>query len=252
MQSQYFQSHIIGWYHNLNVICMGISMIAKEKEWNLAYQDGGNIVFYPCEEYIRYVSKYIKKRTGINEFQKIRTMNRCLDIGCGMGRHINWLDDMGFEVDGIELSEVAVGKAKEWFDYLGKSHLKNHIKCGSILDVPFENKIFDFAISVSVLDSMDFEIAQKGIIEVARLIRGGGYFMFDVIMNQDMTETEEIVQTKLEHGTIQSYFSINKITKMLNGFFDILETKIIDMRDENLNFCNRRAYIISERTKKAI
>lgn len=252
MQLQHSQPYVNGQYHRFNVICMGIGMITKVKEWNLAYQDGGNIVFYPCEEYIRYVSKYIKKRTGINEFQEIKPMNTCLDIGCGMGRHLNWLDDMGFEVEGIELSEVAVDKAKEWFGHLGKNHLKDHILCGSILDMPFKNKIFDFAISVSVLDSMDFEIAQKGIIEAARVILGGGYFIFDVIMNQDMTETEEIVQTKLEHGTIQSYFSIDKISRMLNGFFNILEVKIIDIRDENLNFCNRRAYIISERTNKAI
>jgi hypothetical protein len=38
------------------------------QEWDSAYQNKDNFVFYPHEEIIRFVSKFIRKRTGRNEF----------------------------------------------------------------------------------------------------------------------------------------------------------------------------------------
>lgn len=37
-------------------------------EWNSSYENRDNFVFYPHEEIIRFVSKYIRKRVGLDEF----------------------------------------------------------------------------------------------------------------------------------------------------------------------------------------
>jgi hypothetical protein len=39
--------------------------------WNVAYNRGGNICFYPHEEVIRFVNKYVRKREGISQFKNV-------------------------------------------------------------------------------------------------------------------------------------------------------------------------------------
>jgi len=44
-------------------------MLKNDQEaWEESYRRGDNFVFYPHEEVIRFVSKYIRKRVGLNEF----------------------------------------------------------------------------------------------------------------------------------------------------------------------------------------
>ena len=72
----------------------------KQAEWNNSYLGGGNMCFYPHEEIIRFVNKYIRKRDGIHEFHNVMDlpdeewMNfKSLDLGCGIGRHVKFLDE---------------------------------------------------------------------------------------------------------------------------------------------------------------
>lgn len=109
-------------------------MDQKENEWNEAYQEGGNICFYPHEEIIRFLAKFVKKRTGIDTYAVIRNFRKAIDIGCGMGRHVNYLDDMGFDAYGIDLSETAISYGKNWFDSIQKSRIRDHLIVGSVLE----------------------------------------------------------------------------------------------------------------------
>lgn len=87
----------------------------ETKAWNEAYDRGGNIVFYPHEEIIRFVNRYVKKRAGIKEFIPIMDMLSeqeyqfaSLDLGCGIGRHVKFLDEFGLNPYGIDLSGTAI------------------------------------------------------------------------------------------------------------------------------------------------
>lgn len=89
-------------------------------EWNAAYDRGGNITFYPHEEIIRFVNKYVRKREGIQEFRNVMDLPedewdqfKSLDLGCGIGRHVKFLDEFGLEPYGIDLSETAVSIGKD-------------------------------------------------------------------------------------------------------------------------------------------
>lgn len=56
-------------------------MDLKKDNWNNSYKNRDNFIFYPHEEIIRFVSKYIRKRIGIDEFMDLNSMNKCLDLG---------------------------------------------------------------------------------------------------------------------------------------------------------------------------
>ena len=69
---------------------------------------------------------------------------RALDIGCGTGELLRQLAERGFEVTGIDLSEVAISKAKQYpGTYVAGDFMKVDFK--DKYDVIFINKVLAFA-----------------------------------------------------------------------------------------------------------
>jgi SAM-dependent methyltransferase len=223
-------------------------MDLKRIEWNESYEHKDNVLFYPHEEIIRFISKNIRKRIEFNKFLDIRpNFKKVLDLGCGMGRHVFYLDEMGFEAFGIDLSTVAIKKAKEISKLIGKTDLANNFTVGDITDMTFDSDMFDFVVSHGVLDSMHFSIALLAMKETARVLRPGGLFYFDLIMDSEFSDAEVIVNTKHEFGTVQSYFNNDKISKLLGNKFNIVDFSIIERHEKDMELIDRRAHLVCER-----
>lgn len=206
----------------------------QQKKWDDSYRNRDNFLFYPHEEIIRFVSKYIRKRVGLNELLEICSTKtpKLLDLGCGIGRHIIYASKMGIEAYGIDLSEFAIQKAIEWAEAEGVPKPKERIKQGDIRNLPWADGYFDFVVSHGVLDSMNFEIAKGAIKEVARVLKESGLFYCDLISGDDSFHAreyagEEFVETQHEQGTVQSYFNFSKIKHLIKGYFEIEECVLI-------------------------
>lgn len=203
----------------------------KSKEWDESYKNKNNFLFYPEYEVIKFVAKYIKRREGIESYRVIRSgCNKCLDLGCGIGRHVFFLDDYGFEAYGIDLSAEAIHFAKENCCYQNREDLVNHFTVGSITDMPYADSTFDFIISHGVLDSMNFSIAEQAIEESSRVLKKDGLFYLNLIAPNGMeypTEFASEVEVKDAHeqGTIQSYFNWSKILKLIGDKFTISDAQ---------------------------
>lgn len=210
-------------------------MSLKTEEWDSSYRNRDNFVFFPHEEIIRFTSKYIRKKIGINEFLDIHrcpSIPRVLDLGCGIGRHVIFLNNYGLDAWGIDLSGVAIEHAGKLFVHEGQTHLAEKLVRGSITDMPFADNFFDFVVSHGVLDSMPFEVAREAMEETARCLNPGGMFYLDVISSDDSRHRsgfcgEEIVDTGHEHGTVQSYFNREKIGILIGDSFDMVEGALI-------------------------
>lgn len=74
-------------------------MALEDKErWDEKYQNN------PMpDEPIKLISDYAKLATG----------NQALDIACGMGRHSKYLTSLGFEVDALDISSVAIEQLQD-------------------------------------------------------------------------------------------------------------------------------------------
>jgi len=224
----------------------------KKGEWNNSYKNKDNFVFYPHEEIIRFISKYIRKRICINQFKDITNMTKGLDLGCGIGRHVMYLDDMNFEAYGIDLSDEAINLAKEWCEKLGKHELKNRLVVGTVTNMPYEDNFFDFVISHGVLDSMTFDIAKEAIEDTCRVMKKEGLLYFDVVSGCDYEhyreyDGEEIVETEHENGTIQSYFNWNKINLLIGDKFKIKECFLIQRESIISKAKNSRYHIVAQK-----
>ncbi|HEY8101587.1 MAG TPA: class I SAM-dependent methyltransferase [Burkholderiaceae bacterium] len=217
-----------------------MTIATKKNEWDQSYDNRDNYVFYPHEEVIRFVSKFIRKRIGLNEFRDVSPEikdKRVLDLGCGIGRHVIYCQDMGLEAYGIDLSDVAVDLARKWGQQNGLHEPEQRIRQGDVRHLPWDKGFFRYAVSHGVLDSMPFEIARAACVELARVMPVGGLFYCDLISGDDSKHArefsgEEIVNTAHEHGTIQLYFNLAKIQSMIEGVFEIDECNLV--RRENI------------------
>jgi SAM-dependent methyltransferase len=207
----------------------------QSKEWDKAYKKGDNFLFYPHEEIIRFVSRHIRKRRNIAEFEDVfesPVPARILDVGCGIGRHVKFLDEYKLDAYGIDLSPHAIAEAARLFELQGLSHLKERVGVAGVDNIDFSDGFFDFAISHGVFDSMHFDVAQAGMKEMQRILKPGGMMYLDLISGDDSAhdssfDGEEIVQADHEEGTIQSYFSVKKIEQMIGDGFAIVELDLI-------------------------
>ena len=202
----------------------------RQDQWESSYKNQDNFMFYPDDEVIRFVSKYIRKKIGPSEFvdlSQTATTDRILDLGCGIGRHVIFLSEMGLDGYGIDLSKTAVQTAVKRAPHLGKKIIH-----GDAIRLPWDDKYFQFAISHGTLDSMTFPMAQNVCLELSRVMVPGGLYYCDLISGDDSFHAreyhgEETVNTRHEQGTIQSYFNIEKINKMIGDLFFIEECLLI-------------------------
>jgi len=138
-----------------------------------------------------------------------------LDYGCGIGRMTMLMHEFNIDSYGVDISNNAIQKAKELFPVLEKNF--SVIK-GQVL--PFEDSYFDISICESVIDSMHYEVAINVMKELERVTNR--LVFISLISGDDSNHYrefngEEIVKTKHEKGTVQSWFNWAKIKRLISS-----------------------------------
>ena len=68
---------------------------------------------------------------------------RALDLACGEGRNALWLAGLGWDVVGVDFSEVAIARARE---YAGRERFEIEYVCADLLDYEPEPNAFDLVL----------------------------------------------------------------------------------------------------------
>jgi len=208
-------------------------------KWDDSYRQGDNIVFAPHEEVVRFVSKYIRKRIGLDQMTDViaPTANqRLLDLGCGIGRHVIFGHQMGLEAYGIDLSAVAVDIARTWAARERIPDPAQRVQQGDVRALPWPDGFFGLVISHGVLDSMPYDVARAACVDLARVMAPGALFYCDLVSGDDSAHApgfagEETVETAHEHGTVQLYFNAPLIDRLREGLFELVECVLITRAD---------------------
>ena len=149
------------------------------------------------------------------EYLKLKKGSKLIDIGCGKGRHANYLNSLGFNVVGIDLSpnNIAAAKKNE------KSNL--HFVVQDMRKVYLEDK---FDIAINLFTSFGYfnndTDEQAAINAMAKNLKSEGILVIDfmnvkkVITNLVMSEQKSInnvvfdIQKKVENNYIIKNISI--------------------------------------------
>ena len=210
-----------------------------KEEWENSFKNRDNFIFYPDEDVIRFVSKYIRKRVGLDEFEnKLDNLSdiKLLDLGCGIGPNLFFCKEMGVDTYGVDLSLNAINYLLKIAKEKNIDISENKVIQSDVSMLPFKDEFFEFVIARSVLDSVDANTAKKGFLEVARVMKKDSYFYCDVWSDEDNLHDnnftgEEIIKTKHEEGTFQLYYNEEKIKYMTESNFKIIECKLIKYTD---------------------
>ena len=103
-----------------------------------------------------------------------------LDLGCGNGKTVSTLLDLGYRVTGADFSETAVDMCRENF---GDGAV--FVAC-DILDLPFPDGSFDYVTAVHVLEHIGDSDMSHAASEIRRVLRPGGYAFVRSFTPSDM------------------------------------------------------------------
>lgn len=202
--------------------------------WNASYERGDNLLFSPNEEIVRFVSSFIRKRIGPEDHKNLSPLASltALDLGCGAGRHVIYLAELGFDVIGADHSEIALQAASNWVEHVKRSGkvFQGNIKLVKVDSTSLELKpnSIGFVIAHGVLDSMPASDAMQTCRQLQQCVVPGGLVYADFISMEDSSfksssTTEVVVQGSHEHGTIQSYFDIKSIEETFGIGWEIVK-----------------------------
>ncbi|MHC9543639.1 MAG: class I SAM-dependent methyltransferase [Vulcanimicrobiota bacterium] len=196
--------------------------ILLKHKWDDSYHRGENSIFFPKEEVVKFLNRFVRKRVGIDKFYDIIDFNEKitgLDYGCGIGSTTLLMEEFGIEAYGSDISSNAIEVAKQMAINNGNPKLKERFSVTDGLIIPFDDIFFDIVICDSVLDSMHFKIAQKVIKELERVTKRLAYISLisgdDGIHFREFCD-EEINQAQHEQGTCQSFYNWSKMQQLIS------------------------------------
>lgn len=184
--------------------------------------------WYPNEQIVRFIVKYLKKRSTLDHWEIRKTARNVLDLGCGTGRHLKLLAEQGFAAHGLDVAFNSLRFAADWLHSL---NLPAYCLVGSSDRLPYRQGAFDVVLSHGVLDHMTFREALATTQEVRRVLQPDGIFYLDLISKQDsgfgqgipVEKDAFVVPDGSEAGVVQRFYDQPDIQKLLHPAFRVAE-----------------------------
>jgi SAM-dependent methyltransferase len=111
----------------------------------------------------RYDGRWRPVAEAIAEHYELKPGDRVLDVGCGKGFLLHELQQAvpGIEVVGLDISEYGIANAKE--------EVRPFLRIGHARQLPFEDKSFDFVISMATLHNLPIHDLFSAVKEIERV-----------------------------------------------------------------------------------
>lgn len=140
-----------------------------------------------------------------------------LDVGCGAGRHVIYLGGRGFQVSGIDISPSGIKLTQEACAERGIT-FDGHVS--GMDSLPFEDEMFDGALSTSTIHHLRRAGVAKALAEVRRVLKPGGVLIADF----PCTDT-------LEYRVMRRQVAAGELTEVEPSTF-VDERPLIDLTDD--------------------
>lgn len=95
-----------------------------------------------------------------------------LDVGCGGGATMEWLERRDIDAYGIDVSRTALDEAE-----IRNSDCHDRLFLGSAINLPFADGMFDGVVEACTIQHLNKEDRQKAFDEINRVLKPGGIFV---------------------------------------------------------------------------
>jgi len=175
---------------------------------------------------VRHVTKPMKHTVSpiLENYVKHSKVGNALDLACGTGRNTHFLEDLGFIVDAVDLSDYALSRIKE---------TPNIKKIEVDLDTyDLEKNSYDLIVNTNYLN-------RRLMAQMIEALKDGGLIIFETFI-----EAHE----KPEQGSMNPDYLLEK-NELLKAFIDLdiifyEEKDGINMRGEK----NRSASLVAKKS----
>lgn len=158
--------------------------------WNQDYKTGASFKETTAEQPSIAVVRFINFLKSSN----LPLEGKLVDVGCALGRNSNYLTQQGFQVIGIDISDVAIKQARA---RAKKAGLKVDYK---VLDIstswPFNDNSFDFVMDIATSHLLTAQETSFYRDELLRVLKPGGRFLLYTL---DRTKDQEAQKLIKEH-----------------------------------------------------
>jgi len=93
------------------------------------------------------MDKFIER--SIHELLEPQQKERILDIGCGAGNHLLFLNKLGLDINGVDASPYMIDIARKRLGH------RCNLKTGMAEDLPYDDNEFDLAVLINTLEFLD-------------------------------------------------------------------------------------------------
>lgn len=136
------------------------------------YSKGEQLNHWPYSAVVSAFARLIS-RWGSDRQPKV------LEVGSGAGNNLWLLEDLGFDVTGIEQSETAVEFSRRRLSGLG---LSPRVEVGDMSNMPFEDEEFDFVLDRASVTQVEANNLPGVAREIHRVLRSpGSLFSFTLL-----------------------------------------------------------------------
>lgn len=123
------------------------------------------------KDYVSFTPFAILRMKQILKMVQPKPEDRILDLGCATGSTSHFCGKFGADVTGIDLSRLAIQKAKELY----KNYKNLYFLICDVADLSvFEDEYFDKAVATDLVEHLYQDVFEKMIQETSRVLKKGG------------------------------------------------------------------------------
>ncbi|MRT92729.1 class I SAM-dependent methyltransferase [Ancylomarina sp. 16SWW S1-10-2] len=164
-------------------------------------------------------------------------MQKAIDIGCGLGNYSRELARMGFEMCGIDFSNVAIERAKA---LVSKDNLSIEFLIADFTqEIILHLSEFNFAFDYGLLHHIFPKYREVYARNVAKLLNINAYYLSIAFSEDDDYFGGKGKYRKTPTGSVLYFSNTNEIKELFSPLFHIRDLKNITIPGKN---GNHRAY----------
>ncbi|HUS48015.1 MAG TPA: class I SAM-dependent methyltransferase [Phycisphaerae bacterium] len=186
---------------------------ANRRYFREAYRSGQH--GWEVEQPSRFAMKCLRRLT------RLIPGGRCLDIGCGEGRHSIAAAKLGFKVTGMDLEPLALKRARQFARRQGATDIRFLV--ADVLRLPLSDASFDIVIDYGCLHHQKKSDWPAYRASLLRVLKPGGHYVLSVFSPRFRLFARSRRPWHIAYGAYRRCFTRQEITDLFGGSFQVVE-----------------------------